>query len=495
MNSDATPQTIIGTLIDWFIPPRMAADRELRKQARMFLISHLFGPFIGNTVPLALYIVDPNPGYQVAVLAISITGFWVFPFILRSFGHYYTLALISIQNLIFCILWSCFFYGGVTSPTLPWVLSIPLISFFYIGSAPRLRAIVLGMLAVNFLIFYGLTLTWNAQTPKLDFGALQGLGLISTIAASLYVTMMALFYAKVLASQSELEVEMRQHLATVAELRQATEEAERASGAKADFLARMSHELRTPLNAVIGFSELLLEGAEEDEDEESAADLMRIHAAGKHLLRLVNEVLDLSKIEANKLELNYQATDIQDALDDVATQYGAAAAAKGTSLSILPLPEIAGIVADRAKLDQVLHQLLDNAVKFTKGGTIRLSASCSGVSPARRLVMSVEDSGVGIAPEKLPLIFDQFTMGGDTTGGYEGTGLGLVLGRKLTQAMRGDLVVTSRLGIGTTATILLPATPDDAPIRPDLADQGDRWPLGQPGLPAGPGVTPMPIAA
>ena len=109
----------LNEVVDWFIPSDIAGDVDMRKQARMFLYSHLFGPYIGNTVPLALYLFDPQPGYQIAVLAVAISGFWIFPFVLRAVGHYYLLATISIQYLIFCILWSCFFYGGVTSPTLP----------------------------------------------------------------------------------------------------------------------------------------------------------------------------------------------------------------------------------------------------------------------------------------------------------------------------------------------------------------------------------------
>lgn len=137
--------TALDCAVDWFIPASLAADKDLRKQARLFLISHLMGPFIGNTVPLSLYLFDPTPSWDIAILSLSITGFWMFPFILKAIGHYHTLALISIQNLMFCILWSCYFYGGVTSPTLPWVLTIPLLAFFYIGDSARLRYIVLAM--------------------------------------------------------------------------------------------------------------------------------------------------------------------------------------------------------------------------------------------------------------------------------------------------------------------------------------------------------------
>src|SRR5450830_571380 len=113
-------------LVNYFIPETIAADRDARNRAHVFLISHILGPFIGNVVPAALFVFDPHPNFAVVVLAVSITSFWVFPFALRAGAPYNPLALVSIQNLIFCILWSCYFYGGVTSPTVAWVLTIPI---------------------------------------------------------------------------------------------------------------------------------------------------------------------------------------------------------------------------------------------------------------------------------------------------------------------------------------------------------------------------------
>src|SRR5580698_1172364 len=225
------PSTTVDKLnnfVDWFIPPNLMNDVDMRKQARIFLYSHIFGPFIGNTVPLALYYFDPKPGLQVAVLAAAITGFWIFPFVLRAFGHYYLLATISIENLIFCILWSCYFYGGVTSPTLPWVLTIPLLALFYVGSSPSMRLAVIGLFAANLIGFLYLYNGIGHPTSSMPVSAMQSLGLVSTVGTSLYVAMMALFYAHALAAQVELGAEMREHMAKAAELRSAVKEAERA---------------------------------------------------------------------------------------------------------------------------------------------------------------------------------------------------------------------------------------------------------------------------
>ena len=319
----------LDRLVNYFIPAEIAVDRDARNRAHVFLVSHILGPFIGNVVPIALYVFDPAPGYEVAVLAISITAFWIFPFVLRAGAPYNPLALVSIQNLIFCILWSCYFYGGVTSPTLAWVLVIPLLAFFYLGSSKSLRLIVMTMFAANLAIFSSFYLFGYPIKNDLPVAAMQGLGLVSTVAASIYVAMMALYYAKIQASQSELESEMREHMATASELRRATEEAERAGAAKAEFLAKMSHELRTPLNAVIGYSQILLEDAEDEEDVESIADLTKIHDAGQHLLKLVNEVLDLSKIEAGKMELDLEETDLAELLGEIVSAARPAAVKNG----------------------------------------------------------------------------------------------------------------------------------------------------------------------
>src|SRR3977135_908197 len=143
----------LDRLVNYLIPTKIKVDRDARNRAHVFLVSHILGPLIGNVVPIALYVLDPAPGYQVAVLAISITSFWIFPFVLRAGAPYNPLALVSIQNLIFCILWSCYFYGGVTSQHLPWVLGIPLTAFFYLGSSKSLRVIVMTMFAANLAIF------------------------------------------------------------------------------------------------------------------------------------------------------------------------------------------------------------------------------------------------------------------------------------------------------------------------------------------------------
>jgi len=457
---------LLNRLVDWFIPAELAADREARKQARMFLISHLFGPFMGNVVPGALYLLDPTPGYPVAVLAASITAFWAFPFILRASGRYNLLVLLSVQNLIFCILWSCYFYGGVSSPTLPWVLTIPLLAFFYLGPSSSLRLGVLGLFAANLA---GFCILYLLSHPENDMPAasMQGLGIVSTVAASLYVTMMAFYYAKILASGVEIESEMKRHLATAAELRRATAEAERAGAAKAEFLAKMSHELRTPLNAVIGYSQILLEDAAAESDDETAADLEKIHGAGQHLLRLINEVLDLSKIEAGKMELFVETIDPAALIRDAVESAHPLAYSNGNELIVKVEEPLGTIACDARKFQQALAQILDNAAKFTEHGSITVSASRKSSSSGETIVVAVRDTGIGIAKEVLPALFEKFSVADDSTSSkYGGTGLGLALSQRLCRLMGGDVSVESAPGVGSCFTIHLPT------VGPALATNG-----------------------
>jgi len=453
----ATAIAALDRLVNYFIPADIAADRDTRNRAHVFLVSHILGPFIGSVVPISIYVLDPAPGYDVAVLAASIIAFWVFPFVLRAGVPYNPLALVSIENLIFCILWSCYFYGGVTSPTLAWVLVIPLLAFFYLGSSGRLRLIVLGMFVVNvatFSLFYFFGFHINNSLPV---AAMQGLGLVSTTAAALYVAMMALYYAKIQASHSELESEMRQHMATASALRAATEEADRASAAKADFLAKMSHELRTPLNAVIGYSQILLEDAEIEGDSASVADLTKIHMAGQHLLKLVNEVLDLSKIEAGKMELDLEETDICQMLEQIAESARPAAASNGNELHCVISPHLGMALCDASRFRNMAGQLLDNAAKFTQSGKIEIIANRVPDEDGDQLVVDIIDTGIGIGPAQITHLFEKFTVADDSsTSKYGGTGLGLALSQKLCRLMGGEISVESQLGTGSRFTIRIP---------------------------------------
>ncbi len=461
----------LNELVDWFIPAALAADQDARTQARMFLFSHLFGPFIGNVVPAAIFVLDPHPTYDVAVLAISITAFWAFPFALRRFGHYNHLVLISVQNLIFCILWSCYFYGGVSSPTVAWVLTIPLLAFFYIGPNSPIRRTVLGLFVVNVIAFIVVLQLDPLSSKALPVVSMQVLGIVSTTCTAVYVTMMAIYYAKTLASGSEIESEVRRHLETAAELRRATADAERADAAKSEFLAKMSHELRTPLNAIIGYSQILLEDVASDPADASAPDLKRINSAGQQLLRLINEILDLSKIEAGRMDLFNETASIAELVRNAAEACREPIEKNGNELRLELSDDVGTIHCDTGKVGQIIWQILDNAAKFTKNGQVSITAKRRFGSPNDEIDIAIRDTGAGIAPEVMPVLFEQFTVAEDASASkYGGTGLGLALSQRLCWLMGGAITAQSEIGIGSCFTIRLPAEPP-APHKKRAADE------------------------
>ena len=447
-------------IVDWFIPPELLAEREMRTRARMFLISHMFGPILGNVIPAYLYWLEPKPGATLLVLGSSITCFWVFPFLLKFTGRYALLSYISIQNLLFAILWGCYFYGGASSPFLPWLVTVPLLAFFYLGASARSCVIILLQIGVSLGAFIEIYLLGDRFPMTVPLSQMQGIGVISIISASIYVSMMALFYAKILASQTEVEAEVNKHLETSAQLRAAALQAERASIAKAAFLASMSHELRTPLNAVIGYSEMLLEETDPDTQATAFADLNRIHAAGVNLLGLVSAILDLSKIDAGKMEVFLESVDLADFAKRIVAQWSKSERNLGNKVVSRVIGPAGEIRSDIAKLERMVGALVDNAVRFTKNGTVEIIIDTTqGVSASgeRRFSITVRDTGAGIAPESRPNLFEVFVNQKDaTTSNYGAAGLGLPLCHRLCQLLGGTLTVESELGRGSAFTINLP---------------------------------------
>lgn len=293
----------LSAMLDHFIPKPMLADAEQHRRARMFMLSHVFGPILGNSLPGYLFAMDLVRDYRVFIFFVSITAFWIYPFLLKSTGRYKLLAFISVQNLSFCVVWACYAFGGLLSPFLPWMLIIPLLSFLYLPSVGWVRNILLAQLVMNVGTLLFLCLG-PVRLPEVNLQELQVIGLISMGAVAIYFAMMALYFAKMFHEQREFGRELNRLVSSSDNLRNLTTVAEQAGAAKADFIASMSHELRTPLNAIIGYSQLLLEEAADENDEESVGDLQNIHRSGSHLLYLIDHILDYSRIEAGRMPVN-----------------------------------------------------------------------------------------------------------------------------------------------------------------------------------------------
>jgi len=228
---------------------------------------------------------------------------------------------------------------------------------------------------------------------------------------------------------------------------------EAASQHKSEFLANMSHELRTPLNAIIGYAELLGEEAEDLGQDAFLPDLKKIHTAGQHLLGLVNDILDLSKVEAGKMELELSTFALPEALDNGLTMIEERAGRHAIALGLAVDPEVGLVEADERKVKQVVFNLLSNAVKFTPDrGRVELSARLVDAM----VQVAVRDSGVGIAPEDQEHIFEEFRQVGTGTTKAEGTGLGLPLAKRFVELHGGSMWVESQVGAGSVFTFTLP---------------------------------------
>lgn len=280
---------------------------------------------------------------------------------------------------------------------------------------------------------------------------------VAGTAAALIVMLVVLLPVVIRRETAEKTAVMTRH---AEELTTARDLAQAANRSKSEFLANMSHEIRTPLTAILGFAELLNDGSgEKVSPAERARHVETIRRNGEHLLSLINDILDLSKIEAGRMTVERIQTDVCRTLEDVRGLMGMRAQSKGLELSVVadgPLP--AAVVCDPVRLKQILVNLVGNAIKFTEQGRVTVRVRLEGAPTDSRLVFDVQDTGIGMTAEQCSRLFGAFMQADtSTTRRFGGTGLGLRISRSLAQMLGGDVTVASRSGVGSTFTVVIPA--------------------------------------
>jgi signal transduction histidine kinase/CheY-like chemotaxis protein len=291
--------------------------------------------------------------------------------------------------------------------------------------------------------------------------SLQATAFLFTPATDSALAHILLRLQKIRSSSSQFAI-LKQDIAnknkTLQAMRVAIEAAEAANQAKSNFLANISHELRTPMNAILGYSEMLMEEAEDTGQDDFIPDLKKINQAGAHLLSLINDVLDLSKIESGRMEALTERMSVDVLINEVATTAQPLMQPNNNHFKIERGKQLGDVYQDVTKLRQALLNLLSNAAKFTHEGQVSLRIERSNMDDTDWLTFAVQDTGIGIAADKLDQVFEEFSQADNsTTRDYGGTGLGLTISRRFCKMLGGNLTVTSQPGVGSTFTIRLPA--------------------------------------
>ena len=446
-------RTAFSALVDWFIPETILSDRSERSVARNFVLTHLFGPLMSQSMCVFLYRTDPAPGFACCTVIACVWMFWLLPFVLKFTKSIRLAAFASVELLAFTSLFGAYFYGGALSPCIPWLIIALLLGFFYFSDRQQL---IIGLFATNIAVF-AVAYAVNGFPETVPLADLAPVGWISIVSATLYMSWMAIYYSHIMSLTSQTEREADQHLD---QLRAAKEKADSANRGRTIFLSKMSHELRTPLNAVIGYSELILENMPPVGGNELwKEDIKSINAAGRHLLSLVVDVLDLTKIEQDAHEIKVASFVLRDLIDQVVATIKPIASANENALRVVSSSLDERLTTDETKLRQILVNLLSNAAKFTSNGSIILTLKMDRRATGQWLDVQVIDTGIGIAGADAARLFANFEqVSAETSHTYGGSGLGLALSQKLCVLIGGSITVRSELGKGSVFSFRIPAT-------------------------------------
>mgnify|MGYP000639531872 CR=1 FL=1 len=454
-------QAKVANLLHHFIPAHLSEKQDLDNLRRAKVVIY-FAFLLASLGPI-FALVDFSQGSWQTALVNLFTALLLFsvPF-LQVWSHSVRLAAHALLMLLFLSLtFMTTLSGGYHSVFLFAGISLPVIAVLLAGKSAGM--IWTGITVAQMGCFYlldrsGVTLL-RAESNSQEFNILGAL-----IGLTVAMTALSLLYER---AKNEA-LDKLEHANT--ELAEANVQVLQASQAKSEFLANMSHEIRTPLNAIIGYSELLIEEVNDLELDDLEPDLTKIQRAGRHLLSLINDVLDLSKIEAGKMELYLESFQIAPVVREVISMSMPLVHKNSIDLQVDVSEDLGAIYADLTKVRQCLFNIISNACKFSQNGTVRVAAERAQRKGEEHIRFTISDTGIGMTPEQLKGLFKEFTQGdSSTTKLYGGTGLGMAITKRICEMMSGHIEVESTFQKGSTFTFYIPQQVKEAKtIRPSI---------------------------
>ena len=427
-----------------------AARAGDQQHVRMFVLSHLCGPFIGLALSGVLALLGfPADGRMVGFTAL-ICLFWVYPLALARGADYRMLSFGSLQHLTLVILWASHGYGGLISPFLLWLAVVPLLAFLYLSPDRRLWLILVTMLGGNVAAFTGFALLVEAP-PQVDADALRWLALLSLLGASAYVSMMAIYFGRVLSSRDEMEREAARHRAVAARLDRVAIEARQRGAAKAAIVARIGRECQAPLSDISLSCKTMME--EQSADGDDASDLCSISEAARYLSLLIEDIDHYAGLESRIARSEPTSFKLSALIETVAAQIGAQPGPE----SVIEINEGQSVTlrSDRALLEQALVQVVRHLRQPQGAPALRLHAAIKSDGPRDEVAIDIckEEEPGAAAAQRTPAAPRQ---DGDRPAQASGHGLSLLLARRICSLLGGTLDAHPALPAGAGFQVRLP---------------------------------------
>jgi signal transduction histidine kinase len=469
------------TSLDWFVPPQQSSEDPDSLQRSRLLVASAFGmTFFAVFFLFQFYAIEGRLSPTVGLFILDCVLLFSNPFVLRLTKSHVFTGILFIAELMLHQALMAYCTGGDQSSVLVWTPAVPLLATFLIG--PALGLASAGLITVEVLLFYGLGQSGFVFPESISVEQTHWFQILGIVTLAVFIALLGWLYEvsrmetlkilkqalcdrkngeeyleSLLAEQKQTEEDLQSLLAeqkhTQEALHTAKETAETANRAKSEFLANMSHELRTPLHGILSFANFGINKSEKATPEKLKSYFQQVERSGKTLLALLNDLLDLAKLEAGKMPFTFHRVDLSVVLGTVADEFSSLSADRNLTVEY-DIPEArTEVTVDSVRVMQVVRNLLGNAVKFSPdNATIGLSVA----QQADSVVVSVRDQGMGVPEEELETIFDKFIQSSKTKTGAGGTGLGLSICREIVAAHKGRIWAENRPEGGAMVSIQIP---------------------------------------